>query len=157
MQIEQRSLPTGALRVFMRFPIWLYRLKLGGLLGGRFLCLHHIGRVSGQVRKAVVEVMRYDQVSDAYMIVSGYGRRSQWYQNLKKSPAVDIEVGRKKLRVMADFLSVQQGEAELRGYAERYPKAWAALAKSMGYMNGGKLADFSEISEYLPVIALRPA
>lgn len=35
-------------RRLMRAPIWLYRARLGGLLGGRLLMLEHIGRVLEQ-------------------------------------------------------------------------------------------------------------
>ena len=34
---------TRLRRALFRAPIWLYRLGLGGLLGGRFLLLTHTG------------------------------------------------------------------------------------------------------------------
>ena len=47
-----RTPPTGLARVFFRAPITLYRLHLGRLLGGRFLLLNHVGRVSHQPRQS---------------------------------------------------------------------------------------------------------
>jgi hypothetical protein len=37
------SPPRGLARLAFRLPIWLYRLRLGWLLGDRFLLLTHIG------------------------------------------------------------------------------------------------------------------
>src|SRR5690348_10009358 len=70
--------PSGVLRLVLRLPIALYRLKLGWLLGQRFVLLHHIGRKSGQVRETVVEVVVHDRASDTYSIVSGWGKRANW-------------------------------------------------------------------------------
>ena len=44
---------TRLRRALFRAPIWLYRLGLGGLLGGRFLLLTHTGRTSGRPRQVV--------------------------------------------------------------------------------------------------------
>ncbi|HTM84573.1 MAG TPA: nitroreductase family deazaflavin-dependent oxidoreductase, partial [Mycobacterium sp.] len=39
----------------MRAPIWLYRARLGALLGSRLLMLEHRGRTSGARRYVVLE------------------------------------------------------------------------------------------------------
>ncbi len=43
--------PGKVLRLGLRLPIWLYRARLGRLLGERFLLLTHIGRKSGLPRQ----------------------------------------------------------------------------------------------------------
>ena len=57
-----RTPPTGVSRWLFRMPIGLYRLRLGWLLGDRFLLLHHTGRKSGLPRQAVVEVVTREPV-----------------------------------------------------------------------------------------------
>ena len=47
-KIGKAEPPTGLARLLWRAPIWMYRLHLGRLMGGRFLLLHHTGRVSGK-------------------------------------------------------------------------------------------------------------
>lgn len=48
------ALGVRALRTrwLVRAPIWLYRARLGAVLGSRLLMLEHTGRTSGQRRRA---------------------------------------------------------------------------------------------------------
>ncbi|MFL7870015.1 MAG: nitroreductase family deazaflavin-dependent oxidoreductase, partial [Anaerolineales bacterium] len=71
--------PSKALRFGLRLPIWLYRLRLGWLLGDRFLMLTHTGRKSGLPRHVVIEVVQHDKETDTYYVVSGWGEKSDWY------------------------------------------------------------------------------
>ncbi len=85
--------PSKALRLGLRLPIWLYRARLGWLLGDRFLMLTHTGRKSGLPRQTVIEVVQHDKGTDTYYVVSGWGEKSDWYQNIRKSPSVTVHVG----------------------------------------------------------------
>jgi hypothetical protein len=71
----RQSLPYRLGRLAFQLPIWLYRLRLGWLLGDRFLLLPHIGRKSGQVRQTVLEVVRHDH-STNYVITSGWSAQT---------------------------------------------------------------------------------
>ena len=55
-----RSSPGRLTRCLLRLPIWLYRLRLGWLLGGRFLLLNHTGRKTGLPRRTVLEIVHHD-------------------------------------------------------------------------------------------------
>ena len=72
-KIKELSPPTGVGRFFLRLPIWLYKIGLGGLLGNRFLMLHHIGRKTGLVRQAVLEVVRFEKETDTFIVAVGFG------------------------------------------------------------------------------------
>src|SRR6266511_3711376 len=87
-KIAERFPVRGRLRALLRLPIWLYRLRLGWLLGERGLMLTHIGRKSGQLRRTVLEVGGYDPTSDTYTIVAGWGERSDWVRNIQQRPDV---------------------------------------------------------------------
>jgi hypothetical protein len=52
-ELTKNAMPHGLTRLAFRLPIWLYRLRLGWLLGDRLLLLTHIGRTSGQRRDRV--------------------------------------------------------------------------------------------------------
>ena len=150
--------PQGLLRLFLRLPIIFYRLKLGWLLGERFVLLKHIGRKSGELRKTVVEVVSRDKASDTYFIVSGWGYKANWYRNLLAQPDIDIEVGRRKLQVTAETIPARQGVDVLLAYRKKHPIAARELSQLMGLdiFNTPPAELGNIIQESLPVIALRP-
>lgn len=151
--------PSGLLRVLLRLPIALYRLRLGWLLGQRFVLLQHIGRKSGQVRETVVEVIGHDRASDTYYIASGWGKRANWYQNLLAQPNITIQVGRRRLDVCAEMLPPKEGVQILLDYRQKHPLATRELSR---VLTGANLAKASPeeleriVQESLPILALRP-
>ena len=51
--------PAGLGRRLYRVPIYLYRAGLGWMFRDRLMLLHHIGRVSGKQRQALLANTRY--------------------------------------------------------------------------------------------------
>ena len=147
--------PKGLSRIMFRLPIWLYRLHLGWLLGGRFILINHIGRKTGLPRRAVVEVVRHDKDARTIIVASGFGKKSQWYQNLRKTPDVTIQLGTKKYTAHAEFLSPAQGAVEMADYTRRHPFAAQELAKLMGYRVDGTPEDFQILGQEIPFVALK--
>ena len=139
--------PTGIKKFLFRLPIKFYRAGLGWLMPKRFLFLTHIGRKSGQPRYAVVEVADYDAANDIYYIVSGYGLKAQWYQNLMKTPDVDIQVGRRKMQVSAESLTPTASGEKMVQYARRYPKLARQLMSLLGYETDESEASYRAIGE----------
>jgi hypothetical protein len=76
-RIREPRPPHGLSRLMVRAPVWLYRARLGGLLGHRFLLLTRSGRRTGRPRQTVLEVVRRDPSSGAWLVPSGFGARSQ--------------------------------------------------------------------------------
>jgi deazaflavin-dependent oxidoreductase (nitroreductase family) len=154
-QVAERKPPTGAARWFLRAPIWMYRLGLGGLLGKKFILLNHTGRKSGLPRQAVLEVVIYDRETNIIYINAGFGTRSQWYQNLLAQPETSIQIGWRKMEIRARQLSPQEGgELFLKfiktaPFAERYPKA-------LGYEVDGTDEDYRAMGEMMIFLALEP-
>ncbi len=148
--------PKGLLRFGLRLPIILYRLHLGWLLGGRFVLLNHIGRKSGQPRQTVVEVVGHDPASDTYYIVSGWGYKAQWYQNLMGTPEITIQVGSRRLDVKAETLSPDDGVKILLDYQQKHPLAAKELSRVLGInLAEGTAAELrAAIEKSLPVVAL---
>lgn len=153
-QMQQPKPPSGISRLLFRLPIYLYRLGLGGMMGGRFVLLNHIGRKSGQPRQAVVEVVRHDPADDSYIVASGFGEKAQWFQNLLHTPDITIQVGRRKLAVRARRLSPQEGADEMAGYARRNPRAARSLSRFMGFEVDGSEAGYRQLGQQLPFMAL---
>ncbi len=151
-----RKTPTGLSRWAFRFPIHLYHWRLGWVMGGRFLLLHHLGRKSGKPREAVVEVVRHDAETGSYYICSGFGEKSQWYQNLMAHPDVTIQVRTREIQVHAQRLNPTDGVAEMLDYAKRHPSAAKKLAGFMGFPADGRTATYEEVGRVLPFIRLSP-
>ena len=147
----------GLLRFGVRLPLWLYRLHLGWLLGERFLRLTHIGRKSGRPHQTVLEVVDHDRVTDSYIVTSGWGEKSDWYQNVLKTPHVTIDVGQRHLNVTAEHLSSGAAEQWLFNYAQEHPRTFQNLAKFMtGEVLGTTREDCRRVAEAVPVVSFRP-
>jgi len=147
-------------RGLVRAPIWLYRLGLGGLLGGRFLLLTHTGRRSGRPRQVVLEVVGRHEPSGGFLVASGYGTRSQWFRNILEDPRVRFQVGRRRYQGLARPLAPAESGRRLAGYAHRHPRAAASLLRAIGQDVDGSDAAYERVgsdSEHgIPLVALVP-
>ncbi|KAA3661233.1 MAG: nitroreductase family deazaflavin-dependent oxidoreductase [Chloroflexi bacterium] len=156
-QVGNTAPPTGLGKWFFRAPIKLYDAGLGWMMGKRFILLNHIGRKSGLPRQAVVEVVDCDAETDTYFIASGYGKKSQWYQNIVAQPEITILAGRRKLAVTAVPLPADESGERMVRYAHRYPTAAKNLTRLIGYEVDGTDEDFRLMAHnFIPFIALRP-
>jgi len=146
--------PQGMLRLGLRLPIWLYRTHLGWLLGDRFLMLTHTGRKSGLARHTVIEVVQHDKATDTYYVVSGWGEKSDWYQNIHKNPFVSIQTGGRIFHTKAEFVPVEQAIGIVETYAHDHPVAFNELS---GLFLGEKMKPGSDapqrLAEKMPMVA----
>jgi deazaflavin-dependent oxidoreductase (nitroreductase family) len=148
--------PRGLTRLLARAPILLFRARLGWLLGNRFLMLTHTGRMTGRPRQVVLEVVRHDKTTDTYVVASAWGERSDWYRNIRRTPEVTVNAGRRRLEARAERLPLEEAERELAQYARRYPTAARSLSRLMGYPMDDLETGFPALSRHLPIVALRP-
>ncbi|TWD81036.1 deazaflavin-dependent oxidoreductase (nitroreductase family) [Kribbella amoyensis] len=117
-------------RVLARAPIPLFRYGFGFLLGRRVMMLEHRGRVSGQPRYVVLEVV--DREPDALLLVSGYGAASQWYRNVVAEPAVRVWSGRLRgVPATAVPLRAEDVGPRLARYRDRHARAARALGRAL--------------------------
>jgi deazaflavin-dependent oxidoreductase (nitroreductase family) len=149
--------PSKALRFGLRLPIWLYRARLGWLLGDRFLMLTHTGRKSGLARQVVIEVVQHDKGTDTYYVVSGWGEKSDWYQNIRQTPSVTIHTGGRTFQSKGEFIPVEKAVHILEAYAHDHPVAFNELS---GLFLGERMKPGSDapqrIAAKMPMVAFRP-
>ena len=131
-KISEPKLPRGLARLAFRIPIWLYRAHLGWLLGYRFVLLTHTGRKSGLPRHTVLEVVRYDKLTGACIVASGWDTKSDWFQNVTANPKIVIQIRNKRSAAIAERLSPEAGAQELLDYARRHPLALRELVAVHG-------------------------
>lgn len=149
-----RKPPHGLARLAFRLPIWLYRLHLGWILGERFLLLQHTGRKSGRLRETVLEIVRSDPDNGTYVIAAGFGEESDWFQNLLKTPQAKIQVARRKFKVRAERISIEDATREYRIYARQHPAALRGLSSLFGIHLSGTDADYPVLARRLPMVRL---
>ncbi len=155
--LKDKPLPGGVKRLLFRFPILLYKIGLGPLLGGRFLKLTHTGRKSGLLRETVLEVVKHDRQTGTYYIASGWGEKSNWLLNIIENPSVEVQTGRRSFRAYAKRLSPEDASSVLYDYGKRYPKAFAILTGNiLGERLGVSLESARRMADQVPVIALEP-
>ncbi|MFI1538328.1 nitroreductase family deazaflavin-dependent oxidoreductase [Streptomyces anandii] len=153
-RIEYRARPRGWRRAVARLPLRLYRVGLGPLFGNRLLLLHHTGRTSGLDRSVVLEVVTRDPAGASWTIASGFGPRADWYLNLRRRPETVIQVGNRRHRVTAHFLTPGEGGEIMARYAPRHPRVARRLCAFMGFTVDGSEAGYRRVGESIPFVRL---
>ena len=149
--LAARAASLLRVRWVVRFPVVLYRARLGFLFGSRMLMLEHIGRKTGARRYAVLEVVDRP-CPGTYVVVSGFGTRAQWFRNIRACPDVGVWVGpHGRAQATARPLTSDEVRAALASYADKHPRAWATLRPVFEETLGVPITD-REAS--LPMVAL---
>ena len=136
--------PAGS----MRLPIPLYRASLGWMLGSRLVMIEHLGRVSGERRFAVVEVL--SQERNVVRVASGLGRQAAvvpQHPRPTASPtsASGASAGSRPTRGCSGPRTPRRGSPTTRG---RIPTTWRHLHAAMDVAQG-RDADIPVI-EFVP-------
>ena len=149
--------PHGIIRRLFRLPILLYKAHLGWLVGRRFLLLTHKGRKSGLPRQTVLEVVDYREANDVFIVASGWGNKSDWYQNILKTPDVVVNFAGWQSDRCAVIMSQTQAARALFEYSQKHPRAYRLLAREL---LGRPLEDTREeceaFSRRVPLVEIWP-
>lgn len=155
-KIKDARPPRGLARMMYRLPIWVFQIHQGWIVGEHFLLLTHTGRKSGLPRQTVLEVLQHDKASDTYYVLAGFGEKSDWLQNVEKTPEVVIDVGRRHFHALATRVAAEEAELKVLDYARRNPLAMRVLPRMMGYQLDGTEEDFRALAHMGIVIAFHP-
>jgi deazaflavin-dependent oxidoreductase (nitroreductase family) len=94
-----RERPNPLLKFAFKIPPKIYWGPIAEFMRSRcVLRITTTGRKSGLPRTISLSFMPVD---DRYIIWSGFGIESQWYQNVLANPEVTIKVGRKEMKATA--------------------------------------------------------
>ena len=152
-----QNAPRGWLRLLLRVPILVYRLKLGWMLGRRLVLLTHTGRRSGKTHSTVLEALSYDTASCCCFIASDWGTRSQWYMNVMRNPLIEYTVGSRERAGRAEQLPVDRAEQALRRYANRHRTAMRIRTRFLiGEDFDASSDQFRRLAARVPVLKLVP-
>jgi deazaflavin-dependent oxidoreductase (nitroreductase family) len=146
-----RKKPSGLFKWFLKAPQWLFRLKLGFLMGDRFLLLTHTGRKSGTVFHTPLEVVVHDEETGEYIVCSGTGPKADWWQNIHANPAVSIQVRNKVWTPAQRFLEAEEAARRFHQYETAHATTAARLLDSMGQSYDGTDEDRVRMMENIPM------
>ena len=128
-------------RRLVRAPVWLYRARLGALLGSRMLMLEHVGRSSGRRRYVVLEIIDRPHAG-TFVVASGFGTTAQWFRNICANPRVRVWVGsRGAAPATARVLDQAETDRTLGDYRTRHPKYWAQFRPVLEQTLGQSIGD----------------
>lgn len=151
---EQR--PNRVLRRLLRTPITLYRANMGWLFGHRLVYLVHRGRVTGEPREVVVEVVSYGAEDGEVVVVSGWGEKAHWYRNIKAAAPMELRIGKQRyLNPRVRFLDDEETRRLLDDYVRRHRFGARFVARFTGW----PLLDpqgRAGLAERLPAVAFTP-
>jgi deazaflavin-dependent oxidoreductase (nitroreductase family) len=131
--------PHNLLRLAFRLPLFIYRCRLGWLLGHRFLLLTHRGRKSGAIHETMLEVLHYDPATCESIVFSGMGTRADWYRNIAAHPALAVRTGRQRYTPSHRVLTRQEVAAVGARFAREHPweiRLIAPVLKRLGWSMG---------------------
>jgi deazaflavin-dependent oxidoreductase (nitroreductase family) len=147
------------LRGFLRAPVLLYRAGGGRLLGHRFLLLTHQGRRTGREHRTVLEVVLWRADVKEAVVLSGWGRRAQWYRNIRAGGAASVQIAGERFAVEARVLEPDEAAETLAAYERANwlvaPVVRRVLARLSRVPYDGSAEARLRLVDALPMVALR--
>jgi deazaflavin-dependent oxidoreductase (nitroreductase family) len=139
----------------MKMPLILYRLRLGRLLGKRFMCITHVGRRSGKVYRSVLAVLKFDQATQEIMAVSPW-RGSNWYRNIQATPALEVEMGGVRYTPTQRTLSAEEIADLFIIFRREHPIFARLVARIPGWKIDSSDEEFRALARTLRGVAFQP-
>ena len=150
------SRPNRALALGLRLPSYLYRFRLGRLLGHRFLLLTHRGRKSELTRRTPLEVLHYDPYSQESVVLSAWGKKADWYRNIEASLALQVETAGERYSPASRFLTSEEAYTVITEYVIRHPLAARVLERISGFPVTRSAASRMAFTGSVALVAFRP-
>jgi deazaflavin-dependent oxidoreductase (nitroreductase family) len=152
MAIQFIPYPQGLWRIVARTPLYLYQAGLGWMLRPfNLLVLTTQGRKTGLARHTALEYRRHG--SKLYLI-SAWGERPHWYQNLLINPAVTVQFNGQDCKAIATEVD-DAGEALRALYMfKRTSPLYDALLANMSSASTIDLRTLKAVSSEFTVIRL---
>jgi deazaflavin-dependent oxidoreductase (nitroreductase family) len=151
---KNEKAPSFMIPIF-KLPVFLYRLRLGWLLGKRFMQITHVGRRSGKVRRTVLAVLRFDDKTKEIYAVSAW-KGSEWYYNIQALPALKVETGFVRYVPVQRTLSPEEITATFMEYRRKHPIFSRMICRIPGWKWNSTYEEFLELARTLHGVAFEP-
>jgi deazaflavin-dependent oxidoreductase (nitroreductase family) len=151
--------PRGWLKLFFKIPILFARMGFAGwehLFGLEWMLLITTGRKSGKKRYSMVDVLLYDRESDTYFIEVGFGKCSDWYQNIRANPLFEAQVRRHRFSAAAEELPQQKAGEVMVNFVRRRPAYSRSIMKMVGIPFTTEEELYGIALQYCTLLAVHP-
>lgn len=148
--------PRGFFRRVLRFPVALYRMGLGDFMNAaHIMILGTRGSKTGLSRHTPIE---YRQHGSKIYVISGWGERPHWLQNLKTAPDVLIQQGRRRFGARASVVT-NPGEAlrVLHLFRRRAPFVYDPLIARLSDREKIDERTLPEVTEKITIVRIDPS
>jgi deazaflavin-dependent oxidoreductase (nitroreductase family) len=150
--------PKGLIKFFFKIPVYFARMGFFGwekIFGLDWMLLITTGRKSGKKRYSMVDVLLYKRETDTYYIEVGYGKKSDWYQNIQANPIFEARVFRRKFTANAEELSFENAVDMMDTFVKRRPLYAKSVLKMVGItINSEK--ELREMVTHMILLAIHP-
>ena len=132
----------------------LYDSGKGWLVGWLILLLRHTGRKSG---KSYATPMQYEKIGDAYYVGSARGQQADWFRNVQANPQVEVSVGRRTFKALAEAVTDSERIADFLAYRlKRHPLMIGLMMKLHRLPMRPSQAQLLELGKTTALVIFRP-
>ncbi len=140
-----------------RLPLPVYRHGWGRLLGHTFLLITHQGRKSGRRYETVAMALTYDPVTREAVVCSAWGGDADWIRNIRRRPALRIEIGADSYVPEQRFLSEDESAAVAAEFRRRHPWRLRLVAAILRWGDVESDEGVRALVRSRPFVSFRPA
>lgn len=151
---ENEKAPSFLIPIF-RLPLLLYRLRLGWLLGKRFMQITHVGRRTGKVHRTILAVLRFDDKTKEIYAVSAW-KGSDWYYNIQALPALKVETGSVSYIPKQRILTPEEITTAFMEYRRKHPIFSRLICRIPGWKWDSTYDEFLALARTLHGVDFSP-
>jgi deazaflavin-dependent oxidoreductase (nitroreductase family) len=152
-EFDFKAKPTGLFKWFLHAPTWIYRARLGFVMGKRFLMIEHRGRKSAKLYRTMLEVAGRNAERNEWIVTSGTGPKADWYRNVEAGGVEAVWLGSKRHRAGVRFLDPTEAAEVMNRYEQQHPNTAAKLMASTGVFYDGTDEGRVEMMKQIPMVA----
>ena len=151
---QDKKAPSFLIPMF-KLPLTLYRLRLGWILGKRFMQITHVGRRSGRQYRTVLAVLKFDEKTKEIYAVSAW-KGSDWYYNVQAAPALQVETGFVHYAPAQRTLSPEEITSAFMEYRKQHPFFSRMVCRIPGWKWNSTYDEFLTLARTLHGVAFTP-
>ena len=138
-----------------KMPVFLDKIGLGWLNSPHFLILTTTGRKTGLLHQTPLEY-RYEPESDTYIIMAGWGGRTDWYRNTIAHPRVHVKLKGRQFAAYAKPLLAEEVAALMRDAIRINPHTLRIWSRWAGRPLDGSYQSLLGAANHFPSLRLIP-
>jgi hypothetical protein len=104
-----------------------------------------------------LEAVSYDRSTGESTVMSAYGIRADWYQNIMAHAALEVQTAGRRYVPLQRLLDAHERYVALATYERRYRCTFRAVMKYLGYRYDGTEARLRALADEVVVLGFRPS